>query len=126
MQALVVDNRLEDCASLIERLHLNGYETIAVASVRQAREALERQSFDLLLLEFTLPDGNGLQLCDEMRERWGEDGVIIFLSTHDTPVNRVVGLELGADDVVGKPCDLDELLARIEVHALRQRIAGLN
>ncbi len=122
MQALIVDNNTDDCARLVEDLRHGGYETVGVASIRQAREALERQPFDLLLLELKLPDGDGLQLCNEIRERLGDGMVIIFVTNRHSPASRVVGIELGADDFMDKPCNADELMARIEARLRRRGI----
>ena len=121
VQALVLDNNEDDCALLMDNLRAAGYDAIGVASVRQAREALERQRFDLLLLELQLPDGDGLQLCNELRERLGDGMVIIFVTDRHKPASRVVGIELGADDFMSKPCDAGELLARIESRMRRRR-----
>lgn len=120
VQALVLDSNQEDCAILMGHLRRAGHDTVAVASVRQAREALKSQQFDLLLLELKFPDGDGRQLCDEIRERLGEGMTIIFVSAENTPSMRVVGFQLGADDFVGKPCDEEELLARIDAHRRRR------
>ena len=120
VQALIIDNNHDDCARLVANLRRGGYETVAVATASQAREALASRTFDLLLLELKLPDGDGLQLCNEIRERLGDKMVIIFVSNKKSAVSRVVGIELGADDFMDKPCDDDELLARIEVR-LRRR-----
>ena len=120
VQALIIDNNQDDCVRLVENLRRGGYETVAVATASQAREALASQSFDLLLLELKLPDGDGLQLCNEIRERLGDKMVIILVSNKKSAASRVVGIELGADDFMDKPCDADELLARIEVRMRRR------
>lgn len=120
MQALILDCNQEDCAILMEHLQRAGHDTVVVASVREAREALKRQPFDLLLLEMKLPDGDGRQLCNEIRERLGHGMTIIFVSSQHTSSSRVVGIQLGADDFIGKPCDGDELLARIDAHHRRK------
>jgi DNA-binding response OmpR family regulator len=77
------------------------------------------------LLELSLPDGDGFQLCNEIREHFGDRMVIIFVTRRNSPQSRVVGIELGADDFMGKPCDADELLARIEVRMRRRSQAAL-
>ena len=120
MQALILDSNQDDCAILMEHLRREGYDAIAVGSVRQAREALMQDKFDLLLLELKLPDGDGRQLCDEIRERLGDGMTIIFVSTDNTTSRRTVGIQLGADDFIGKPCDGDELMARINAHRRRR------
>ena len=119
MKALILDSNAEDCADVIEHLRRVGYTSITVASVAQAREALEHQAFDVLLLEWTLPDGDGARLCNEIRERLGQGMLIMFVSSRDTPSRRVVALELGADDFLSKPCNPEELLARIEARLRR-------
>ena len=120
VQALIVDNNADDCAKVVEDLRRVGYETVVAASVREARQALTDHPFDLLLLELKLPDGDGLQFCNELRERLGDGMVIIFVTNTKSPASRVVGIELGADDFMGKPCDAEELLARIDVRMRRR------
>lgn len=122
MYALILDDNPADRVALARDLHRGGYATMAVTTLQQARQALIGQLFDLLILEVALPDGNGLQLCSEIREQLGDNMVIIFVSTYDTPVCRVVGIQLGADDFLGKPCDAEELLARIDARQRRRVI----
>ena len=112
--ALVLDSTPDHCAALVRSLRQHGYEPVGVDLVRQARQALETRKFDLLLLDSILSDGNGLQFCDEMRERLGPAMVIIFVSSDSRRSSRIAGLELGADDWVTKPFGTEELLARIE------------
>src|SRR5919199_814841 len=83
MKALILDSNAEDCADVIEHLRRVGYTSITVASVAQAREALEHQAFDVLLLEWALPDGDGAQLCNEIRDRLGQGMLIMFVSSRD-------------------------------------------
>lgn len=120
MRALVVDNNAIDCATLMGYLRHAGYSTTEASSVDQAREALEVQTFDLLLLETSLPDGDGFQLCNELRERLGDRMIIVFVSQRNTPIDRTIGIQLGADDYLGKPCNEEELLARIDARRRRR------
>jgi len=120
VQALIVDNNPADAAVLAAHLHRAGYISVTVALLRQAWQALLSQSFDLLLLELELPDGNGLSMCNEIRERLGHGLVIIFVSAQATPAKRTVGIQLGADDFLSKPCHAEELLARIDAHRRRR------
>ncbi len=108
---------------LMECLRRVGYEALGVTTARQAREALKRSQFDVFLLELKLPDGDGRQLCDEIRERVGDGMTIIFVSTENTPSSRIVGIQLGADDFIGKPCNVEELVARIDAHRRRRGAA---
>lgn len=120
VQALIVDNNSADHAPLLEQLHRAGYTSVAVALLKQAWQAILSQSFDLFLLELELPDGNGLSLCHDIRERLGNGVVIIFVSAQATPAQRAVGIQLGADDFLSKPCHAEELLARIDAHRRRR------
>lgn len=75
------------------------------------REAMRALAFDVVLLDLGLPGEDGFALMRELRARWA--GPVIIVSGRGESVDRIVGLELGADDYVGKPFDLRELLARI-------------
>ena len=88
-----------------------GYSVEQVVSVTDARIAL-RRSFDLVLLDLGLPDEDGLDLCREVR-RAGNRIPIIVVTARDATHQRVRGLDVGADDYVVKPFQLDELFARI-------------
>ncbi|MEI2455025.1 response regulator transcription factor [Lysobacter firmicutimachus] len=100
-----------DIASLLSRyLQANGFRTVSAASAAQARASLD-DSVDLVLLDLGLPDEDGLSLLRHLQGAWR--GPVIVVSGRGEAVERVVGLELGADDYVSKPFDLRELLARI-------------
>lgn len=122
MRALVVDNNAEERATVMTYLCHAGYSSIAVSSVNQAYTVLEDQVVDLLLLELHLPDGNGFQLCNEIRERLGNEIIILFVSHLNTSHNRTVGIQLGADDFLGKPCSSDELLTCIYARQRRRML----
>ena len=87
------------------------FEVDEAATVGEARAALTR-TFDLILLDLGLPDCDGLDLCRELR-REGNSTPIVILSARDATQQRVRGLDLGADDYLVKPFELDELFARI-------------
>lgn len=116
---------LEDDISLIDglcyALGKQGYETEVARSVAEAESCL-RQSFDLLLLDVSLPDGTGFEVCENVRKS-GSSVPIIFLTAADDEVSIVRGLDGGGDDYVTKPFRLGELCSRI--HALLRR-AGLS
>jgi two-component system OmpR family response regulator len=98
-----------------------GYIVRQAADVAAAREAMESRPVDVLVLDVNLPGENGLSLC---RQIAGSDGpAILLLSALGDPVDRIVGLELGADDYVVKPIPPRELLARIKA-LLRRRAGG--
>ncbi len=122
MQALVIDNNQADHAALVSHLHHSGYATVSVRSIADAQQALVEQPFDVLLLELRLPDSDGGRLCYEIRERLVYQLIIIFVSAHDTPLSRAATLQLGADDFMGKPYDVEELLTRIQMLQRRRMI----
>src|SRR5260370_9378151 len=96
-------------------LRQNGYGVVHAPDAERGLAALQTDSFDLLLLDLMLPDADGLELCRRLRaETSGRPQVpIIMVTAKGDPTDRVVGLELGADDYVSKPFEPRELLARI-------------
>lgn len=107
---------LEDDSSLVDglcySLKKSGYEVETAGCVREAKEFLARRQYDLLLLDVTLPDGTGFQVCEAVRAQ-GDQVPIIFLTASDEEINVIRGLDSGGDDYVGKPFKLGELLSRI-------------
>jgi len=118
---------LEDDAflrsGLEEMLAGEGYVPAAAASCAEARRLLSAESFDLLILDVMLPDGNGLELCKEIRNS-GSAVPILFLTACDDEIQIVRGLDSGADDYVTKPFRLLELLSRVRA-LLRRNTAPL-
>ncbi|GIN86448.1 DNA-binding response regulator [Heyndrickxia sporothermodurans] len=106
---------LEDDASLALGLEFSlkeeGYDVTHVTLVEECKEVFKRELFDLALLDVTLPDGNGYDVCKYIRER--SEIPIIFLTAMDDEVNVVLGLDIGADDYITKPFRVRELLSRI-------------
>src|SRR5689334_2586566 len=96
-----------------------GFDVEGARTVAEARERLARRTPDLILLDLTLPDGDGRDLCRELR---GGDVPIIMLTARGTELDRVTGLELGADDYVVKPFSGAEVIARIR--AVLRRFAA--
>ncbi len=93
-------------------LENEGYEVTLAKSIKQAKELLLQNDFDLHLLDLTLPDGSGYDICKMIKAKG--DLPVIFLTAFDEEVNVVMGFELGADDYISKPFRLKELLARIK------------
>lgn len=100
-------------------LKTENYEVVHASTVEEARKYLQ-PDIDLILLDVMLPDGNGYDLCREIREA-GNYVPVIFLTAVSDEVNLVQGLELGADDYIAKPYRVKELLTRIAVILRRQR-----
>lgn len=99
-------------AGLEYSLQQEGYTTLLCQDVASGREALNKNQFDLCLLDLSLPDGSGYELCKIAREKW--DIPIVFLTACDDEVNVVMGLDMGADDYITKPFRIRELLSRIK------------
>ena len=108
---LVVDDDAEIGQLLSRYLGAQGLRVSTASNGEELRVAIDGQGIDLILLDLGLPDGDGLVLMRELRNGW--QGPVIIISGRGESVERVVGLELGADDYVTKPFDLRELLARI-------------
>jgi DNA-binding response OmpR family regulator len=109
---LVVDDDPSVRAMLREYLEGHGYSVGEAGSGAQMREEIERDLPDAVLLDIRLPGEDGLTLARYLRQRY-DVGIIMVTASGDV-VDRVVGLELGADDYIAKPFDLRELLARLK------------
>lgn len=94
-------------------LELEGYEVVTSDNGKKALQLIDSQHFDLLLLDIMLPEVSGLQICEQVRLKNAEVGIII-VSAKDTASNRVEGLKVGADDYLTKPFNLEELLLRVK------------
>lgn len=117
---LVVDDDVEVRHLLARLLRENGYRTSLARDGREMREALAAQPTDLIILDLMLPGGSGLDLCREVRTSSAVP--IIMLTAKGDDTDRIVGLELGADDYVAKPFNPRELLARVRA-VLRRAMA---
>ena len=109
---LIVDDDREISTLVSEFLTPYGFHVTAVGDGRALREVLTQQSFDLVLLDLMLPGEDGLSLCRHLRATTSLP--IIMLTAMGSETDRVVGLEMGADDYVAKPFSARELLARIK------------
>jgi DNA-binding response OmpR family regulator len=117
---------VEDEPALLHGLEINlqseGYTVLTASRGDTAVEQALAGHPDLILLDIMLPGKNGLDVCRELRSR-GFDAPIIILTAKSEEIDRVVGLEIGADDYVTKPFGLRELLARIRVRLRRHKPA---
>ena len=114
MRILVVEDEDSIAEPLVNGLRREGFDVVRAAT---GGEALEAAVPDLVLLDLRLPDTDGLDVCRRMRER--SDVPIIVVTARGEEADRVVGLELGADDYVVKPFGLRELIARIRAVSRR-------
>lgn len=118
---LVLEDDLALSAGLCFELDSAGYLTVAAYNCQKARQLLSGDRFDLALLDVNLPDGNGFDLCRELKARQPELPVI-FLTANDLEADVLRGFDMGAEDYVTKPFNMQILLRRVEV-ALR-RVGG--
>jgi DNA-binding response OmpR family regulator len=119
---LLIDDDVRLTGMVGEYLRRNGYEVDAAGSLAAGRERLKSAQYDALLLDLMLPDGDGLDLTRELRAQPGTQRLpLLMLTARGEPLDRIVGLELGADDYLPKPFEPRELLARVK--ALLRRAA---
>ena len=109
MKILVVEDDLALSAGLCFELDAGGYLTVAAYTVRKAVQILENEEFALVLLDVNLPDGNGFELCREIKNK-KQQLPVIFLTANDLEEDVLNGFDLGAEDYVTKPFNMNILL----------------
>lgn len=117
---LIVDDEPSITEFVSYAMQKEGYQTEIASDGEEALRKIEQQHFDLFILDIMLPGIDGYELCRRIRTKMSTP--ILFLSARDTELNKVVGLELGADDYLAKPFGVRELLAR--TRALLRRSQG--
>ena len=122
MKILVAEDDLHIRNGLIEILEREGYSTLAARDGKEALQVYLNKSPDLICLDIMMPEVNGYDVCREIRKR---DPLIpvIFISAKSEEVDKVVGLELGADDFIMKPFGVREVIARIRAVTRRCLVA---
>ena len=120
---LIVDDDPEIRRLLVGYLARNGYAALAARDGREMWQVLERNVVDLIVLDLMLPDSDGLTLCRDLRARPGSSASIpvLMLTARGEETDRIVGIEMGADDYLVKPFNPRELLARIKAILRRTR-----
>ena len=119
---LLIDDDARLATMVADYLCRSGFEVEMAGSLAAGRARLATDSFDALVLDLMLPDGDGLDLCRELRAQARTRHLpLLMLTARGEPMDRIVGLELGADDYLPKPFEPRELLARIK--ALLRRAA---
>ncbi|MFB2686145.1 two-component system response regulator OmpR [Shewanella mangrovisoli] len=116
---LVVDDDMRLRALLERYLMEQGYQVRSAANAEQMDRLLERENFHLIVLDLMLPGEDGLSICRRLRQQ-GSTIPIVMLTAKGDEVDRIIGLELGADDYLPKPFNPRELLARIKAVMRRQ------
>lgn len=125
MNILIVEDGKQLALSIVEYLKGEGYHCETVASLENAWEKIMMQDYECILLDITLPDGNGLNFLERLKDAGKMEGVII-ISAKDSLDDRIKGLKLGADDYLSKPFHLSELSARVEALIRRKKFQGSN
>ncbi len=120
IRLLIVDDDPQIRAMLADYLSTFGMQADGVEGGAEMRQAMAATRYDLVILDLSLPGENGLALCRELRAR--TEVAVIMLTARAELADRVVGLEVGADDYVTKPFEMRELVARI--HTVLRRIRG--
>lgn len=119
---LIVDDDPDIRQLLVDYLQRNGFEALPAASGREMAVMLEHHAIDLLVLDLMLPDADGLTLCRDLRAR--SSLPVLMLTARGEDLDRIVGLEVGADDYVAKPCNPREIVARLRAILRRTQAAA--
>lgn len=123
MKILVIEDEKELRAIMKESLEKERYVVEVAENFKRAIEKLIGYDYDCILLDIMLPDGNGIDVLREIK-RMGKEDAVIIISAKDSIDDKVMGLELGADDYLTKPFHLSELLARIKSVLRRKHQQG--
>mgnify|MGYP000940995058 FL=1 len=116
---LLVDDEVKILDMIDNYLRQEGFETTRASNGNEALELFRNQSFDLVVLDLMLPELDGLEVCKEIR-RFSEVPIIMLTAKNDE-IDKLLGLELGADDYISKPFSLRELNARIKAVLRRSK-----
>lgn len=112
MELLIVEDDGIIAAGLEYSLVQEGYQVKVVGTVKEALAEVEKKTYALYLLDLSLPDGTGYEICKRVKEK--QDAPVIFLTAVDDEGNVVMGLDMGADDYITKPFRIRELISRIK------------
>jgi DNA-binding response OmpR family regulator len=125
MKILIVEDEQELAKSIVKYLQQESYVCEVAYTSSEAEEKVMLHEYDCILLDITLPDGNGLKILEKLKAERKLDGVII-ISAKDSIEDRITGLNLGADDYLPKPFHLAELGARVASVIRRKKFEGNN
>jgi DNA-binding response OmpR family regulator len=118
---LVVEDDAAMRRGLADNLEIDAYNVVSASTMRDGRVAAMTRNPDLIVLDVMLPDGDGMELCKQLRAE-GRTEPIIMVTAKGAEMDKVLALETGADDYVVKPFSLRELLARIHAQLRRRQI----
>lgn len=120
LTVVIIEDEPAIADNLIHVLDMDGYQTQWFTTAGEGLAFLQANTADLLVLDVGLPDGNGFELCKTIRDF--SDIPIIFLTARNDEIDRVVGLEIGADDYVTKPFSPREMVARVKLRIKARRV----
>ena len=120
---LLADGQRDVARPLVHTLEHEGYDVVWVRTGQEALDAVDDEPADVVILDLALPDMDGLELCRSLRDG-GYDGAIMIVTERAAELDRVVGLDSGADDYVGKPFGVAELQARVRALLRRTRLGS--
>lgn len=121
MRLLVVEDERDLAGAVLDHLRAHNHAVDHAATLDEAEAAVRTTRYDLVLLDLRLPDGDGLTLLRNLRDR-RMDTPVMVVTSRDRITERIEGLKAGADDYLTKPYDLDEMLARVD--AILRRADG--
>lgn len=119
MHVLIIDDNKELTLGLSKLLVLSQYKTHVAHTLKEAYIAIDAQKYDLIILDWILPDGTGIDFLEKQKESYYDSPPILFLSSKNEPSEQAEALNTGADDYMKKPFSNIEILARMRV-LLRQ------
>lgn len=125
MKILLIEDEAELRRSIKEYLHNEGYVIESANDFLKASEKTNDYEYDCILVDITLPNGNGLDIIKQLKKAGSNAGIII-ISAKNSLDDKIIGLEYGADDYLTKPFHLPELNARIKALQRRKKFAGSN
>src|SRR5688572_6413269 len=125
MKILIVEDEREMAKSIVQYLRQESYVCEVAYTSRDAEEKIMLHDYDCILLDITLPDGNGLKILEKLKQERKLEGVIV-ISAKNSIEDKIRGLNLGADDYLPKPFHLAELGARVSAVIRRKRFEGNN
>lgn len=116
---LIADDDREIVQLIAESLEEEGFEVVKAYNGRDAMDKLSQEQPSLIILDIMMPEMDGLEICRRIRQEMAAP--IILLSAKSREIDKVVGLEVGADDYLTKPFSINELIARVKAHLRRER-----
>lgn len=123
MKILLIEDEPELRKSIKHFLHQEGYIVESANDLIKAIEKIEVYDYDCILVDITLPKGNGLEIIKQLKQNFSKAGIII-ISAKNSLDDKITGLDLGADDYLAKPFDLAELNSRIKALIRRRNFEG--